>query len=120
MGPPHRLMLALAAVGCAVLVAGCMAGNSVSIAGQGYMSGTKTKTLSCSTGSGHIALGVQGSGKMAVSVSDGSGATIYSNGGIGSGQDGESQALTGKAGTWTLKVSTGLGFSGQYAISLSC
>jgi hypothetical protein len=120
MGLPPRLVLPLVAIGCAILLAGCMMGNSVSIAGQGYAMGTKTKTLQCGTGQGHVALGVQGAGKMSVSVSDGGGATIFSDGGVGSGQNGESQPLSGKPGTWTLKVSTGFGFSGQYAISLSC
>jgi len=111
-------LLVLTVLAAAVL-AGCV-GNSVSIAGQGYAAGTKTKTLQCAAGHGNLAFGVQGAGKMAISVTDGSGATIYSDGGVGAGQDGQSQPLSGKAGTWTLKVSTGFGFSGQYAITMSC
>ena len=103
----------------ALLLAGCV-GNSVTVAGQGYTSGTKTKTLDCGSGKGTISLGVQGAGKMEVSVTDAGGKTLFSDGGVGSGQNGQSQALSGQAGTWTLRVSTGFGFSGQYGITLTC
>lgn len=110
------LVAALAAA--AVLLAGCT-GNAVTVSGQGYTSGTKTKTLSCGTDA-NVALGIQGAGKMSVTVLDGKGATVYQNGNLGAGQDGEAQHLTGQPGTWTLRVSTGLGYSGQYGITLSC
>ena len=102
----------------AVLLSGCM-GNAVTISGQGYATGTKTRTLDCGT-EGQIALGIQGAGHMSVSVEDGDGKTIYNNSNLGAGQDGQAQTLHGAAGTWTLRVSTGFGYSGQYGITLSC
>lgn len=113
-----RFALLLSAALCAVLLAGCT-GNAVTVAGQGYKTGTETRTLTCGE-HGNLALGVQGAGKMSVSVTDGAGKTIFSEGGVSAGQDGTAQELHGEPGTWTLKVSTGFGYSGQYGITLSC
>lgn len=112
-----RIVLALAVV-AALLTAGCM-GNSVTISGQGYKSGTQTKTLDCG-GTGHVAAGNQGTGKLTVSVLDGDGNTIFADGDFGAGQGGRTQRLTGVPGTWTLKVSTGFGYVGQWGITLTC
>jgi hypothetical protein len=113
-----RLAPFLLAAVAAVLLAGCV-GNAVTISGQGYKTGTETRTLTCDT-DGTIALGIQGAGKMSVTVLDGAGKAVYSEGGVGAGQDGSAQELHGQPGTWTLKVSTGFGYSGQYGITLSC
>ena len=113
-----RLPFVLLAASCAFLLAGCT-GNAVTISGQGYKSGTETRTVSCGT-EAHVAVGIQGAGKMSVTVLDGKGAAVYQNSNLGAGQDGEAQHLKGSAGTWTLKVSTGFGYSGQYGITLSC
>jgi hypothetical protein len=102
----------------AVLLAGCT-GNAVTVSGQGYTSGTQSKSLSCGP-EAHIALGVQGAGSMSVSVYDGKGARVFHNSNVGAGQDGQAQHLKGEAGTWKLQVSTGFGYSGQYGITLSC
>ena len=114
VGPRTSLVLLMALAA----LSGCIAGNSVTLAGQGYSSGEQTKTLTCGT-SGTISIGAQGGGSMTVKVRDGAGAQIYSES-VGSGQDGSSQSLTGKAGTWTLSVSTGFGYGGQYGIVLTC
>jgi hypothetical protein len=112
------LRSSVALVVVALLLSGCMGGNSVNIAGQGYTTGTQTKTLSCGS-SAQIAMGAQGGGSLDVKVTDGGGNQVFSQS-VGSGQDGTTQSLTGKEGTWTLKVSTGLGYGGQYGITLSC
>lgn len=115
----HASFVTLAsAMLCALLLSGCTAGGgTASIAGQGVMGGTETRSLSCGT-EGHLALGVQGGGSLTVTVTDGTGAQIYQKS-VGSGQNGESVPLHGQAGTWNLKVS-GSGYSGQYGITLSC
>ncbi len=101
-----------------LLLSGCM-GNSVTVAGQGVSSGSKTKSLDCGK-TGTVASGSQGTGKLHVSVTDGDGKTIFSSGDFGAGQDGQAQKVSGAAGTWTLKVSTGFGYAGQWAITLTC
>jgi hypothetical protein len=111
-------LLASLAVLSALLLSGCT-GNAVTVTGQGYTSGTKTRTLDCGT-SGSVAAGNQGAGKLSVSVIDGDGKTIFSSGDFGAGQDGKAQQVQGAAGTWTLKVSTGFGYAGQWAITLTC
>lgn len=117
------LVIALLAI-AAFAIAGC-AGKSVTIAGQGYTTGTQTKTLTCGTTgptTGNIAYGEQGAGKLHVKVMDGKGATIHeSGGGSSAGQAGESTRLTGESGTWTLMVDSGaMGYAGQWAITLTC
>ena len=102
----------------ALLLSGCM-GNAVTVSGQGVSSGTQTKTLDCGM-TGTVASGNQGTGKMSVSVTDGDGQTIFSDGDFGAGQGGQAQKLSGAAGTWTLKVSTGFGYAGQWAVTLTC
>ena len=109
------LPLALAS---ALLLAGCT-GNAVTIAGQGYESGTQSKTLACNE-QAHLAIGAQGTGKFTVTVKDGAGRTVFSDGSVSAGQDGQAQTLTGEKGTWTLRLSTGLGYAGQYGVTLSC
>lgn len=104
-----------------VLLAGCaFQATSVAISGQGMMDGTETKTLECD-GSGQIAIGVQGEGSVAVRVTDGGGATVYT-GTFGTGQEGETKSISGAEGTWTLTVtfSGAFGFNGQYGVTLSC
>lgn len=113
-----RLPLAMLAVVCALALSGCM-GNAVTVSGQGYMSGTKTKTLDCGA-TGHVAAGSQGTGKLTVIVTDGDGKEIFRNGDFGAGQEGRTQKLTGVPGTWTLKVSTGFGYAGQWGVTLTC
>ncbi|MEK6976376.1 MAG: hypothetical protein AABY18_08550 [Candidatus Thermoplasmatota archaeon] len=102
----------------ALLLSGCM-GNAVTVSGQGYTAGGKTKTLDCG-GSGTLAMGSQGTGKLSVTVTDGDDKSIFTSSDFGAGQDGKAQQLTGVPGTWTLKVSTGLGYAGQWAITLTC
>lgn len=99
-------------------LAGCTGSHSVSVAGQGYASGTQSKTVECGT-SATISLGAQGGGSLTVTVKDGAGSQVFSQT-VSSGQDGTSQSLSGKTGTWTLSVATGMGFGGQYGIVLSC
>ena len=103
---------------CAVLLSGCMT-NAVTVSGQGVSNGTKTRTLDCG-GSGSVAAGNQGAGRLSVTVIDGAGKTIYTSSDFGAGQDGEAKHLTGAPGEWTLKVSTGFGYAGQWAITLAC
>jgi hypothetical protein len=100
------------------LLAGCMVGNSITVAGQGYSTGSQSKTLQCGT-TGSIELGVQGAGSLTVKVTDGAGQQVFSQS-AGTGQNGSTQSLNGKEGTWTLTVSTGFGYSGQYGIVLTC
>ncbi len=102
----------------ALLLSGCM-GNAVTVSGQGYMSGSKSKTLDCGA-TGSIAMGSQGTGKLSVTVTDGDGNVILSEGDYGAGQSGKAQSLSGLPGTWTLKVSTGFGYVGQWGITLTC
>jgi hypothetical protein len=101
-----------------LLLSGCM-GNAVTVSGQGVSSGTQRKTLDCGS-TGTLAAGSQGTGKMTVSVTDGDGKTIFSDGDYGAGQSGHAQKLTGAPGTWTLKVSTGFGYAGQWGVTLTC
>lgn len=113
------LVVRLAAVAVtALLLAGCM-GNVATVSGQGYTTGTKTKTLDCGA-TGSVALGSQGSGKLAVSVLDGDGATVFHSNDFGAGQGGKAQRVTGVPGEWTLRVNTGFGYAGQWAITLTC
>jgi hypothetical protein len=107
-----------AALVAALLLAGCM-GNSVTVSGQGYRSGAETRSLECGT-DGTLAMGSQGIGRLSVSVTDGDGNTIFQREYSGGGQDGQAQTLRGLPGTWTLRVSTGLGYSGQWGVTLSC
>jgi hypothetical protein len=113
-----RLAFAVAAT---ALLAGCVGSfgaNSVTVAGQGYKTGTETRTLQCDA-TGNLAFGIQGGGSLTVKVTDGAGASRFS-GSVVAGQDGQHQSLTGEPGTWTLTVATGFGFGGQYAIVLTC
>jgi len=106
------LLMALALSGCV--------GNGVTIAGQGYQSGTQSKSLQCGT-SANLAYGSQGSGQLHVKVTDGGGAAVYESGsGYQMGQGGQAQSLSGKQGTWTLSVETGFGYAGQWGVTLSC
>lgn len=117
MRPLVRALLPSLAI-AALLLSGCM-GNAVTVSGQGVSSGTKSRTLECG-GSGHVAAGNQGAGKMSVSVTDGDGKTIFTSSDFGAGQDGKAQKLTGEPGTWTLKVSTSFGYAGQWGVTLTC
>jgi hypothetical protein len=101
-----------------VLLSGCMT-SAVTVSGQGYTSGTKTKSLDCD-GAGSVASGNQGAGKLSVTVTDGDGNEIFRSSDFGAGQDGQAEHLTGVPGEWTLKVSTGFGYAGQWAITLAC
>lgn len=112
-----RTVLATAVIS-SLLLAGCM-GNAVTVSGQGYMSGSKTKSIDCGA-TAHLAAGSQGSGKLVVSVKDGDGKEIFRSGDYGAGQSGQSQKLTGLPGSWTLTVSTGFGYVGQWGVTLSC
>lgn len=117
MRPVVRALLPSLAI-VALLLSGCM-GNAVTISGQGYTTGTKSKTLDCG-GTGHVAAGNQGAGKLHVTVLDGEGNEAFESGDFGAGQDGKAQRVTGAPGEWTLKVSTGFGYAGQWAITLTC
>jgi hypothetical protein len=112
------LRVILASLTVALLLSGCM-GNVVTISGQGYMSGTKSKTLDCG-GSGQLSSGNQGSGKLSVTVLDGTDTVVYQNGDYGAGQSGSSNTVNGAPGEWTLRVSTGIGYVGQWAVTLAC
>ena len=101
-----------------LLLAGCM-GNAVTVSGQGYKMGTESKSLGCGP-EANLAFGIQGAGSMRVTVLDGDGKTVYSEGSVSAGQDGAAQTLHGSPGQWTLRVATGFGFSGQYSITLAC
>ena len=103
----------------ALLLAGCT-GNAVTVSGQGYTSGSQSKSIDCEE-TAHLARGKQGTGKMTVTVTDGAGRTVHSSSkGLDAGQDADAVSLQGESGTWTLKVSTGLGYAGQWAVTLSC
>lgn len=119
MVDPMRLGLAVTLLALTtLLLSGCM-GNAVTVTGQGFTSGSKSKSLDCGA-TGTLASGNQGTGKLTVSVTDGDGKTIFSSGDFGAGQDGQAQQIHGAPGTWTLKVSTGFGYAGQWAITLTC
>lgn len=114
----RRLVLISAVTLTVLALSGCM-GNVATISGQGYMSGTKTKTLDCAA-SAQLSSGNQGTGKLSVTVLDGAGKMVFQNGDYGAGQSGNSQTVNGAPGTWTLRVSTGFGYAGQWAVSLAC
>jgi hypothetical protein len=119
-----RVTLVLAAALLAVALAGCT-GNSVTVSGQGTQAGTQTKSLQCGSGDGQaegrIAYGSQGAGTLNVRVTDGGGVTVYEAGsGMSAGQGGDAGRIVGRAGTWTLRVEAGLGYAGQWAVTLSC
>ena len=115
---PVLLLAAFALAGCT--------GNSVTVAGQGVTSGSQSKNLQCGVDgagmvSGTVSYGNQGAGQMDVKVTDGRGATIYDpSPGMMAGQSAESAQVKGEAGTWTLTVSTGFGYQGQWAVTLTC
>lgn len=109
---------ALLMVACLIL-AGCASTNSVTIASQGMSAGSESRSLDCGE-TGTISLGIQGAGKISVKVTDGDGATIYDKSDLSAGQDGESKTLEGAEGSWTLTVSKGAGFAGQFGIVLTC
>lgn len=117
MRPVVRALLPSLVV-AALLLSGCT-GNAVTVTGQGYTTGTKSKSLDCGT-VGHVAAGNQGAGKLTVRVTDGDGQEIFRSSDFGAGQDGEAKRLTGEPGDWTLYVSTGFGYAGQWAITLTC
>lgn len=112
------MRLALACAVSMLLLAGCMS-STVTVSGQGYASGSKSQTLDCN-GTGSIAMGNQGTGRMSVTVTDGKDGTIFNDSDFGAGQGGRAQHLTGAPGEWTLRVSTGLGYAGQWAVTLTC
>lgn len=114
-----RLLPTLAVV-ClaALLLPGCL-GNAVTVSGQGYMSGSKSKSLDCGA-TGTLAMGSQGTGRLSVTVTDGDDNVVFQSGDYGAGQNGQGQSITGVPGSWTLRVSTGLGYVGQWAVTLSC
>jgi len=112
------LTLALLATS-ALALSGCV-GASATVAGQGYQSGTQSRSVTCGT-VGHLAYGSQGSGALHVSVTDGAGTKVYeASTGYQMGQGGQAQDIQGKAGTWTLSVDTGAGYAGQWGVTLSC
>lgn len=113
-----RTALLLACLLSVPLLAGCT-GNAVTVSGQGFQSGAESKTLECG-GAGTLAMGSQGSGKLSVTVKDGDGNTVFQSSDFGAGQDGKAQRVTGVPGTWTLRVSTGFGYAGQWGITLTC
>lgn len=115
---PRAALFVTSTLVCALLLSGCM-GNAVTVSGQGYMSGSKSKSLDCG-GTGTLAMGSQGTGKISVSVTDGDGNVIFSDGDFGAGQNGKAQSLSGLPGSWTLKVSTGFGYVGQWGVTLTC
>lgn len=113
-----RILVVVTLALATLLLSGCM-GNAVTVAGQGVSSGTQSKSLDCGA-TGTVSSGNQGTGKMTVKVTDGGGATIFSSGDFGAGQSGQAEQLSGEPGTWTLKVSTGFGYAGQWAVTLTC
>lgn len=113
-----RTLLVASVALAALLLSGC-AGNSVTISGQGFEAGTDHETLRCGD-EAHLAFGVQGAGTLRITVEDGDGQEVFRDGSVGAGQDGEARTLEGAGGTWRLEVSRSLGYTGQYAITLSC
>lgn len=123
-----RLLL-VASLLFASALAGCVGGSNAAIAGQGSKEGTDSRELDCSD-EAKLTIGVQGEGRVSISVTDGGGSRVYSEAFSGSGQQGESVSLKGSAGTWTIQAtfsgSSSLpgmpnpGFQGQWGITLSC
>lgn len=113
-----RLCLVSIACVSALALSGCM-GNAVTVSGQGYTSGSKQDNLECGA-TGQLSYGKQGTGKMSISVLDGDGERVYYDGDVGAGQKGASHSVNGVPGEWTLKVNTGFGYAGQWAITLAC
>lgn len=115
------LVVLLVSAFAATAVSGCF-GNSIVIAGQGgdVGSSSKSKSLTCPDGHGTVTMGVQGGGSISVKVTDGDGVQIFKESFNGGGQEGQAQKLRGIPGTWTMTVSTGAAFGGQYSVTLSC
>jgi hypothetical protein len=112
--------LACALAFLAPLLSGCtVGGESATIAGQGYKAGTQSKGLGCGSHA-ILSYGSQGVGQMRVTVTDGAGTRQYDEGDVGATQEGEATTLEGASGTWTLRVSMGLGYTGQYSVTLAC
>ncbi len=99
--------------------------QEVAIAGQGQMTGSKSKQVACD-GSARISVGIQGQGGVDVTVRDGSGDKVYEKSFDGQGQTADDVSRTGSAGTWQLHVEFSgstyypMGFQGQYGIYLRC
>ncbi|HET6399040.1 MAG TPA: hypothetical protein VFH47_05750 [Candidatus Thermoplasmatota archaeon] len=109
--------LCLAVAGA--LLAGCVAPSTATLSGQGYQSGTQSRSIECGSRA-YVTVGTQGTGPFAVTVTDGAGRVVYEESSTSAGQGGQSQELRGEKGTWTVQVSTGVGYAGQYAVTLGC
>lgn len=98
---------------------GQSASGEGSLAYNGSGSGTQSDDFQCD-GTGTVDWSVNnGGGSITITVTDGSGAQVFSKSHGSFGQAAQSKSISGAAGEWTVKV-TRSGFSGQYAVSVDC
>ena len=138
-----RTTLVLSGLLAALLLSGCSASNGPdgqsatargSIAYNGASTGTdRAESFTCAGPAEVSVTSNIGSGSVRITVTDGSGATVYTKTLNGPGQAADSKPLSGASGTWTLTgvreagsyggtwaPGAGSGFSGQYAAHVSC
>jgi hypothetical protein len=116
------LLLALALSGCSASngPGGQSASGHGSLAYNGASSGSHSNSFECS-GSAEVDFSANlGSGSVSVTVKDSAGKTVYSKSYGGVGESAESKSVTGASGTWQVSATRTSGFSGQYAVSVSC
>jgi hypothetical protein len=114
-----RASLRSLAFAIGILVAGCTTlPSQASIEGSGPASGPEVQTATCST-LVELDLNIGGSGPVSISVTDGSGRSVYANDNDVNGSIDTSDDLTGVGGTWTLTVDASE-FSGSYDVELQC
>ncbi|MEA3191163.1 MAG: hypothetical protein QOD77_1745 [Thermoplasmata archaeon] len=112
------MIRALVPIVAALLLAGCVGGNAITISGQGFTQGDQSRTLACGTAA-TVAFGIQGAGSLQVRVLDGAGHEVFEQA-VAFGQDGGIESLKGQEGTWKLVVATPAMYGGQYSITLTC
>ena len=116
--------LVAAATVVVVFLAGC-ADNPGLIHGSGTKQGDETRTVECQDGTGVIMTNIDGTGRVVVSILGPGGASLYENTFDGTGDEHETQTITGAPGAWTVHASFGGqtsagSFVGEWDIDLTC
>ena len=105
----------------ALLAAGCAAPPSATVSSLGYTAGAQSHDVTC--GGQGVAHGVlestgHGVGGLHTTVTDGFGAVLHEAGPLS--PEAPPKTLIGAPGLWTLRVDAGMGFSGDFAVTLRC
>jgi hypothetical protein len=114
-------MLTRALLLAAALLAGCAAPPAATVSSLGYAAGAESKDVACGgqgTAQGVLDSAGHGVGTLRTTVTDGYGTVLHDSGPVP--PEMAPKVLVGAAGLWTLRVDAGMGFSGEFAVTLRC